>query len=309
MNALNSQNIGCKVVTVVDANGIDREVHNYKPDVVIIEALFATPAKLRELLRKYRGRGIRWTVRIHSKTPFLSNEGIAIQWLREYQEIADKNKLFTVSANNLSIIEEFYHMNMGRFDYLPNIYLPLHEPCGLHKNHKNEIHLASFGAIRPLKNQLAQAIAAMIYAEKTGKTLVFHINGNRTEQNGGPILKNIRNLFTNNRHRLVEHDWMNHKDFVKLVQKTDCILQVSMSESFNIIAADAAYYNVPVVGSHEIEWLGEGSKANPTNYKDIVKKITWALKYPYLKKINRHKLFQHNKKALDEWLSYLYKGC
>ena len=36
----------CKLVSVIDANSIDKEMYNYKPDTVILEALWVMPEKL-----------------------------------------------------------------------------------------------------------------------------------------------------------------------------------------------------------------------------------------------------------------------
>src|SRR5687767_3265214 len=79
--ALNKRGWESKVVRVVDANSIDREVTNYNPDLVIIEALFVTPEKIREILSITRHQKRQWTIRIHSKTSFLQQEGIALDWL------------------------------------------------------------------------------------------------------------------------------------------------------------------------------------------------------------------------------------
>ena len=71
-----------KIVEVVDNNGIDKEVHLFKPDYVIIEALWVVPEKF-EVLHKLHPN-VKWIIRIHSETPFLSNEGVGIGWISEY---------------------------------------------------------------------------------------------------------------------------------------------------------------------------------------------------------------------------------
>ncbi|MCX8008208.1 MAG: glycosyltransferase family 1 protein, partial [Patescibacteria group bacterium] len=71
-----------KLVEVVDNNFIDREVHLYKPSVVVIEALWVVPEKF-TILQKLHPN-VKWIIRIHSNLPFLANEGIAIEWLKEY---------------------------------------------------------------------------------------------------------------------------------------------------------------------------------------------------------------------------------
>src|SRR4051812_17688645 len=68
---------------VVDGNSIDKEVYNFEPDVVVIEAIWVTPEKIEELCLRYPK--VKWTIRIHSKTPFLANEGMAFKWINGYK--------------------------------------------------------------------------------------------------------------------------------------------------------------------------------------------------------------------------------
>ena len=117
-------------------------------------------------------------------------------------------------------------------------------------NKKDTINIAVFGAIRPLKNHLIQAISAIQFANEEGLKLYFHINGTRIENNGDPVLKNLRELFEGQeKHELVEHCWMEHDKFVELLQSMDICMQVSFSETYNIVTADAVNGLVPVVVS------------------------------------------------------------
>ena len=56
-------------------------------------------------------------------------------------------------------------------------------------------------------------------------------------------------------------------------------LQVSFSETFNIVTADLISQGVPVVGSAEIPWTSKWFAAEPTSTQDIVSKMTrtWLL--------------------------------
>jgi len=46
---------------------------------------------------------------------------------------------------------------------------------------------------------------------------------------------------------------MEHNDFIRVVKSMDIGMQVSLSESFNIVAADFVSNGVPLVGSPDIE--------------------------------------------------------
>ena len=58
----------------------------------------------------------------------------------------------------------------------------------------------------------------------------------------------------------------------------DVCLQVSFSETFNIVTADAVSCGVPVVVSKEISWVASKYFADPTNAADITAKIEEAIK-------------------------------
>src|ERR1700733_12166807 len=78
-SALNAAGFNSKVVDVIDNNDIDREVSLFKPDIVVIEALWVVPSKF-DVLKKLHPN-VHWFVHLHSHIPFLSIEGIAIEWL------------------------------------------------------------------------------------------------------------------------------------------------------------------------------------------------------------------------------------
>src|ERR1043165_4140898 len=93
VNALRRADIFARLVEVVDGNDIDRAVTRYRPTHCILEALWVTPPKLAELRRLHPK--IQFIVRLHSKTPFLATEGIAMQWLREYETTIATNAVAT----------------------------------------------------------------------------------------------------------------------------------------------------------------------------------------------------------------------
>lgn len=274
---LNSENIESTVFVAEDNNSIDKAVSEYNPTHVFIEGLWVVPEKF-DVLKQLHPSVI-WIVRVHSELPFLAQEGIAISWIYDYL----KRDVF-VSGNSPRInreITSFVSSGLGE-DYsseiplLSNFY-PV--PSYIEFNQLEEsdtINIGCFGAMRPLKNHLSQAIAAIEFADKLGKTLKFHINASRVEMNGDNCLKNVRSLFAgSNKHSLVEHNWASHSDFLNLIKNMDVCMQVSFTETFNIVAADASVCGVPTVVSKEIIWADE-FPADPTNTVDIVQKLQYT---------------------------------
>jgi hypothetical protein len=297
--------VQAKCVGVIDNNCIDREVSLYNPTHVIVEALWVVPSKFTELIALHPT--VKWNVRVHSKTPFLAHEGMAINWIAQYLKLSPN---LSVSGNNYDFvreIEKLFLSPMGKMHYLPNIYnLPpfespaKREPDGLLK-------VACFGAVRPMKNHLQQAVAAHLLASELKLQLEFHIN-ERTEQGGSEVLKNLQALFAATGQKLVTHPWYNHSEFIKVVRTMDIGTQVSMSESFNIVTADFISQNIPIIVSYEMEWMHEPYKANPNSAEDITYKMRRALLPKNLKGgqiINYKKLKDFSKKALNIWIEYV----
>lgn len=306
---LNSIGIEAKVVTVDDHNGIDKVVFEEKPTHVIIEALWVTSSKLNELINMPRYRDIIWIVRIHSKIPFISNEGIAFAWLKEYADLSIMHENLIIAPNSEEFTSDLQDIFVGKFIYLPNIYQPnfLNKPIECQP--KNHIDIGCFGAIRPMKNQLIQAIAAIKFGDEVNKKIRFHINATRTEQEGENVLKNLIALFDgiNGRHELVMHEWLNHEEFIELIRTMDYGMQVSMSESFNIVTADFVNNRIPMVVSKDVDWMPFITKVNTTSSEGIKNRLKLyhmfdAFGIPMLSKLF---LFIHNQVSKAVWVYQL----
>ena len=297
----------CLLEDVIDGNDIDRVCHAFKPTHVILEAFWCPPFKLAELRKLYPN--VSWTVRNHSKIPFLAGEGIALQWAYEYQEGGPSN--FSVSSNSAEGVSDFIKLGI-RTKYTPNIYntKPQIPPAVCDRP---TLHVGLFGAIRLLKNHLEQVVAALDAAKILGRVLILHINVGRQEMQGSEPLKNIRAVFsdrgTSQKCHLVCHDWLSHNDFLGVIRGMDIGLQVSYTETFNIVAADFVAMGVPVVGSADISWLPKRAKADPNSAKDITNKMISLLQE------NREHyqqdawvgIIKHNRMAVKAWHEYLDK--
>jgi hypothetical protein len=191
---------------------------------------------------------------------------------------------------------------------LPNYY-PYWKQSVERKAEDHYLDVGCFGAIRPLKNQLMQAVAALRFAMLKGKQLRFHINTTRNEQGGNNVLKNIRALFGGTGYQLIEHGWVAHKEFLQVLTQMDLLLQVSFSETFNIVAADAVAMALPLVTSAEIHWVTPAVKADPTNSEDILQKMLlvtdWRFAWP-IEKLNRLGLRHYCEGSKRHWLHYIF---
>jgi len=287
-----------KTVTVVDNNDVDREVSRYRPDVAMIEALWIVPEKFDVLKRLHPN--VKWVVRVHSKLPFLAHEGCALGWLRGYG-----SRGVVIAPNSDVMCRDLAGLNLQPV-YLPNCYPDRFLSVKKAGSCRGELHVGCFGAIRPMKNHLLQAVAAVEFADLNGSRLWFHVNVSRLENGGANVAKNLRALFSVGRHQLVEHDWEEHEKFLGLLDEMDAVMSVSFSETFSIVTADAVSRQVPVVTSPEIDWTDPRVQADPTNVQDVIAKMTVALnKAERIGKSNVKRLQAFSARARSAWLAYL----
>jgi len=291
-----------KMVVVPDNNHIDREVTQFKPTHVIIEALWVVPSKFAVLQKLHPN--VTWIIRLHSEMPFMAGEGMAMDWLGEYS----KFKNIVIACNAPRMLREIqWYLGKDKVIYLPNFYPQEYKHKPFNKN-KDTIDIACFGAIRPLKNHLVQTFAAIEFAERINKKLRFHINAGRIEMKGDAVKNNIRGLFEqihNTGHELINHQWTPREEFLQLCGKMDIGLQCSFSETFNIVGADLISQGVPLISSKEIPWATNFGNADPTNSEDIIQKLHTTYKFPQINvKVNQYFLKHYTNKTRKIWKNY-----
>ena len=296
----------------VDNNCIDRLVTAFKPDIVVIEAYWVVPEKFGVLAQLHPS--VTWVVRNHSAMPFAAQEGQIIEWSLRYMDYPN----VVLACNDPRADEQFRRLIaidrpawraalQTRCVLLPNFY-PVDFDLRRRIYRPGFIDIGCFGAVRPLKNHLTQAVAAIQFAESRGETLRFHINGSRVEGRGEPVLQNLRGLFELLPHELIEHPWLPHSQFIHLVREMDIGMQVSYSETFNIVTADMITNGVPVVVSSEVKWVHEMLRADPNDNESIVRALCKA----DAENKNHHALFltlaglaSHNDDALSRWAEFI----
>lgn len=301
--ALEKEGVECIIRETFDGNTIDKEVFETNPNYVFLEAIWAPPDKIRELLSLKRYKNIKWFVRIHSKVEFLAHEGMAFTWLLEYAKIAKEFKNFKIAFNSEQPIKDFENSLGINAAYAPNIYpfKKVNHPT----NHTDKLKIGCFGAIRELKNHLNQAFGVLDFARNCGLTIEFHVNSSlKYEKYGDNILKNLTALFASTKHKLVIHEWMAHDEFLKVVKKMDICSQVSYSETCNITLIDSVALNIPSIGSKEIPYIHKWYVADPADSHDIAKKLEFAhfSSFLNLHRLNERGLSKYNDKSIRAWL-------
>ena len=310
VDMLNAENVDAEIEVAIDNNCIDRLVTKHKPTHVIIEALWVVPSKFAILSKLHPS--VKWIIRVHSELPFLAGEGMAMDWLGDY--ISNPSVSIGVNAPRmmdeirtyLQIQEQWTDDETDeRVFYLPNYYPQLYKTKEYDIN-KEYIDIGCFGAVRPLKNHMLQAIAAIKFADTIGKKLNFHINVGRVEMKGEPVMNNLRALFEHlydRGHRLVANMWAPRDGFLELCSEMDIGLQVSFSETFNIVGADIISQGVPLVGSIEIPWFSDEYAARAQYSQEIYDALMLTHSNPqHNVELNQQKLTEYTNHTCDIWL-------
>jgi hypothetical protein len=310
---LQEAGVESKMFVAIDNNCIDREVRAFKPTHVVIEALWVVPTKFVVLSKLHPN--VTWIIRLHSEMPFIASEGIAMDWLGDYARFT--NIIIGVNAPRMleetkTFLSTVYDWSDDELDrrvvYMPNFYPQEYKTKPFNSVDKEYIDISCFGAIRPLKNHLLQAICAVEFAESLNKRCRFHINSGRIEMKGEPILNNLKGMFqhlADKGHELVSHEWVPREQFLEICASMDIGMQASISETFNIVAADHLSQGVPVVTSREMPWAVRWFCANPVERTNILKKLKRVWNHPQINVLtNQYSLTAYTNQTRKIWLNY-----
>ena len=295
---------------LVDANAIDAAVMAYEPTHVFIEGLWVTPAKFAELMALPRHAGREWIVRVHSEIPFLAQEGVAMDWISQFLAMGVKvapnapraHQQISWLCENLTVPGDPAVMVPMLQNYYPLDFSPLTPFVD-----GPVLKVGLFGAFRVLKNHLQQAFAAARFATSLGKTLELHIN-DRIDASGSGPARNVAALYEaiadNTGASIVVHEWEDRDTFLATMATMDLNLQISMSETFNIVAADSIHAGTPILTSNEIPWAFP-LFADPQRVDSMIEMMQFALSNTFLLNKNRAGLRRYSNQSERRWLNYL----
>ena len=273
------------------------------PTHVVIEAIWVGTETLRTLLKAFPDT--LFIVRSHSQVGFLQVEPPAVKILREMLDMQRSHKNLRVAANSQRLTH-FLERTFGPCVFLPNLYDTEYTPP--RRQHQPGIlRIASFGALRLLKNHMTSAAGALLIARTEKTNLEFYVSVNRAENAGAQgILHAIRNLYNGLPWaRLVESPWSDWAKFRKTIARMDLYLQPSFTETFNITVADAIIEGVPAVVSDAIDWAPDGWKVEADNVEQLAEVGLSHLHNPKSAEEGLVALRAHVHVGVRHWLKFL----
>lgn len=267
---------------------------------VVISAPWLSLHDLKSLVRHFRD--IRFIVLSHSNVGFLQGDPGGIELFRHYAKLAHRERNLFVGANNRGFVEWFNVVYEEHSRVLPNLY-PTKRVKGKVWN-SDVLKIGAFGAIRPEKNFMTAAAAALVIRAGFRCQLELHMSSggegcqNSTLRAIEEMVKGLEGV------TLVRHHWQYWDEFIRLIRGMDLVVQVSYTESFNMVTADAISNKVPVVVSEVIRWAPVEWQADADDVIDVADVGVRLLTVPQNYK-GSDALIRHNRKGLERWKEYL----
>jgi hypothetical protein len=139
-------------------------------------------------------------------------------------------------------------------------------------NISGTLRIGVFGAVRPLKNLMSSAGAALEISRRLRVPLELWISGGRSEGGGETVLAAVREMLAGLPNvDLITNGWQSWPNFRKTVAHMHLLLQPSYTESFNMVTADGAAEGVASVVSEAIDWAPADWKADVDDVLDIAR--------------------------------------
>ncbi len=305
---LRQHGIQAEGISVIDGYDMrDKLRDSYYADVthVVMSAPFFDTDYLRYLCGLFPQ--IKFTITFHSNVGFLGLDSWAVRVIGEELSAGIPN--FIVSANS----HRFHNAVEAAFDaqcaLLPNLYLLQKKPVShsLWDKSSGPLRIGVFGATRVLKNLPTAAWAAQIIARKLDTPVEFWVSAGRQEGPGAAmVLEGIKRFFAHHPGiTLVENDWQPWEQFRRTIGRMHLNMQLSYSESFNIVVADSIAEGVPAVVGPAIAWVPPEWTADADDACSVAAVGVRLLRDASAPIRGWKSLERHNEAAVGHWRAYL----
>lgn len=276
-------------------------IHESKLTHVIVSAPWLSIRDLRAMAHHYKH--IKFTVVSHSNVGFLQADPNGVRLLRDGLALSKELPNFQIAGNSQKFVDWMREAYDAKVGLLPNMY-PSSTPAK--KWDGKVIKIGAFGAVRPQKNLMTAAAAAIAIGRELNRPVEFYYNSGRDEGGGGTIAYAIYQMCQGvPNFKLDRVAWRPHSEFKKVIGEMDLLIQVSYTESFNMVTADGIDCGVPSVTSTAIYWVPDSWKADSDDALSVARVGVRLLTHMRLRKEGIVALKKYNKKALKCWRSYL----
>lgn len=307
---LRDNSILCDVWPILGAKDLAAKIAAAKvagnpPTHVVICAPWIPTLDLQAYLI-FRYPEIHFTVICHSNVAFLSADPTAIRHFREELNLEQGALNFKAAGNNRRFCDHVLRSYGRPCMYLPNLY---HLDHNVPRQHRlwsgGKLKIGSFGAVRPLKNHLSAAAAALELSDRLHTDVDFHLSVGRIE-GGSTVVRSIEEMLKNSPAvKLIKDEWYQWPNFRHIVRSMHLLIQPSFTETFNMVTADGASESIPSVVGSAIEWAPDQWKVDVDNPIEIGRTARHLLMDPEAGADGFNALIDHNRRGLRAWKGWL----
>ena len=276
---------------------------NVRPSHVIIAAPWIAVEDIASLAREFPS--INFVVTSHSSIGFLAADPHAIKIMRGIVDLQMATHNVFASGNAIKFTNWVSESWGVPALWLPNLY-PLTEILHHHQRplwNGQILRLGLFGANRPLKNHISGAAAAVELAARLRCPIELHISSGRDEGGGTAAIKEITDGVPGLTVKFT--GWLPWPQFRNYLRGIDLVFQLSYTESFNVVSADAIAEGVPVVASPAIDWVPRSWQAESDNPGDIARVAESLLRDQHAIRHGRQSLTEYVEKGVAQWKKVL----
>lgn len=269
---------------------------------VIISAPWLTRYDMEQMIEFFPH--VHFVIECHSNVGFLQADPNGVELIRSVIALSARHANIKLGGNSRQFTEWASSVYGVDVVLIPNLY-PISKPRKWRWDGSLPVKIGVFGAVRPQKNFMTAAAAAMLIQNRMQIPVELHMSTGG-EGDGGSVSRAIDQMvkgvpnFT-----LIRHMWQPWEDFIKMIEEMDLLIQPSYTESFNMVTADGIITGVPSVVSEAIRWAPESWKADSDDVLDVAQVGISLLNSRLSVWRGWLALHQSNKYALKYWLKYL----
>lgn len=271
---------------------------------VVISAAWLPVLELGHLVVRFPH--VEFAVNIHSNVGFLQADANGVKLLGAYVHLQKELLNFRVSGNSQEFVDWLTEVYSVEAEYLPNLYnldSTTQENRPLYNG--GTIRIGAFGACRPLKNFMTAAAAAIAISKELRVPVDFVMNGGRPD-GGSSIERAIAALIASQPNvTLKVLNWAAWPDFLDVIEGLHLMMQVSYTESFNMVTADGIGKGVPSVVSDAIGWVPSRWIAKSDDSLDVARVGRSLITDPHAIVDGVNALERWNQAGFGQWLEFL----
>jgi hypothetical protein len=297
------QGVESEVWPVVQASDLAVRLRQWPASHVVIAAPWIPTPDLQAMIAAFPAT--RFAVNCHSNVGFLQADTNGVKLMREGMEMEMGSSRFHVAGNSIKFCRWVNAAYSAPCTWLPNLYYLDGAPLPAPSFSGGTLRIGAFGAIRPIKNFMSAAGAALTIARGLKAKLELWVSAGRIE-GGDTVLQAVRALLDGLPGvNLVHSGWQSWPKFRQVASHMHLMLQPSYTESFNMVTADGVAEGVPSVVSEAIDWAPEHWKAKSDDVLDIARVGRGLLSDPRAAIDGYAALSAHNLQGTAAWLKFL----